>query len=292
MATSENITNLPTLPPRAPDSNKGDYGRVLVVGGSRSMTGAAILCGIAALRAGAGLVKVATPASVQPIVAVGNPCYTTAALPHDEDGRLSLFASAPLVHLAEAHDVVALGPGLDRSDGVSALVAEVVGRIARPMVIDADGLNALVGHCDQLQRQQSPRILTPHPGEFARLLAIETKAVQAQRRELAVEFAQRHGVIVVLKGQGTIVTDGRRVYQNTTGNPGMAKGGTGDVLTGIIAALLAQGLAPFEAAQLGVYVHGLAGDLARDQIGEVSMLATDVLDFLPPAIRQLSVASC
>jgi ADP-dependent NAD(P)H-hydrate dehydratase len=286
MTATETITVLPTLPPRALDSNKGDFGRVLVVAGSRGMSGAAILCGSAALRAGAGLVKVAAPAEIQPIIAAGNPCYTTAALPHDDDGRLTLFASASLAKLAETHDVIAVGPGLDRSDKVSVLVGEIVGRIAKPMVIDADGLNALVGHCDRLHANECPGIITPHPGEFARLLQIDAKAVQAQRRELAVAFAQKHNVIVVLKGQGTIVTDGRRVYQNTTGNPGMAKGGSGDVLTGIIAAILAQRLPAFEAAQLGVYLHGLAGDLARDQIGEVSLLATDLLDFLPPALRQ------
>ena len=134
----------------------------------------------------------------------------------------------------------------------------------------------------------SRRIITPHPGEFARLLQIDTQTVQSQRRELAVEFARRKKCIVVLKGHGTIVTDGQRVYQNTTGNPGLAKGGTGDVLTGIIAALLGQHLPPFEAAQLGVYVHGLAGDIASEQIGEVSLLATDVLDFLPAALRTLA----
>jgi len=141
-------------------------------------------------------------------------------------------------------------------------------------VIDADSLNAFAGQADKLQSTAGPRIITPHPGEFARLLQTDVKTVQARRRELAVEFALKHNLIVVLKGQGTIVTDGRGVYVNTTGNPGMATGGTGDVLTGLIAALLGQHLAPF-----------LAGDLARDQIGEVSLIATDLLDFLPPALR-------
>jgi ADP-dependent NAD(P)H-hydrate dehydratase len=284
--TLELVTALPALPPRAPDSNKGDFGRLLVVAGNRSMSGAAILCASAALRAGAGLVKIAVPGEILPIVAAGNPCYTTAALAQDAEGHIASSALAALAKLAEAHDVIAVGPGLGRSAELATLVAEVVAKVPKPMVIDADGLNALVGQVEKLRGDDFPRIITPHPGEFARLLQIDTKTVQAQRRERAVGLARRLQCIVVLKGHGTIVTDGRRVYQNTTGNAGMAKGGTGDVLTGTIAALLGQHLPAFEAAQLGVYLHGLAGDLARDQIGAVSLLATDLLDFLPPAIRQ------
>jgi ADP-dependent NAD(P)H-hydrate dehydratase len=286
MNSLETESTLPTLPPRAPDSHKGDFGRILVVAGSRGMSGAAILCASAALRAGAGLVKVAVPAETLPIVAAGNPCYATAALPNDQHGRLAPAALASLRAVQDSHDVIAIGPGLDRGDELSALVAEFVATCPKPMVIDADGLNPFIGQTDRLNGRTSPRIITPHPGEFARLLQIDVKTVQAQRLELAAEFARNHTCIVVLKGRGSIVTDGRRVYQNTTGNPGMATGGTGDVLTGIIAALLGQGLAPFEAAQLGVYLHGLAGDLARDQIGAASLIATDLLDFLPPAIRQ------
>src|SRR5262249_53934128 len=143
---------------------------------------------------------------------------------------------------------------------------------------------------EKLGASKGEHVITPHPGEFARLWNTDVKTVQAKRRELAVEFAAKHRLIVVLKGAGTIVTDGKRVYQNTTGNPGMATGGPGHVLTGLIAALLGQHLPPFEAAQLGVYVHGLAGDLARDQIGEVSLIASDLLDFLPPALRSASRA--
>jgi NAD(P)H-hydrate epimerase len=238
------------------------------------------------LRAGAGLVKVAVPDAIQPVVAPGNPCYMTTGLPSDDAGRFAASADVELVDLANAHDVVAVGPGLDRSDELTALLAELIARISRPMVIDADGLNAFVGKPIALGAANGPRIVTPHPGEFGRLLGTDTASVQAKRRELAASFARDNHCIVVLKGHRTIVTDGKRVYENTTGNPGMAKGGTGDVLTGIIAATLAQNLPPFEAAQLGVYLHGLAGDLARDQIGEVSLLATDVLDFLPPALRQ------
>jgi NAD(P)H-hydrate epimerase len=282
----ECITKLPALPPRAADGHKGDFGRVLVVAGSRGMSGAAILCATAALRAGAGLVKVAVPGEILPIVAVGNPCYTTAALPHDGAGHLAHAAHTTLLGLCEMHDVVAVGPGLGHSLELTLLMIELIEKVTRPMVIDADGLNAFVGHADKLRGNGAPRVITPHPGEFARLLQTDTKTVQARRQELAVEFARERKLIVVLKGQGTIVTDGQRVYQNTTGNPGMATGGTGDVLTGIIAALIGQHLSPFDAAQLGVHLHGLAGDLARDQIGEVSLIATDLLEFLPPALRQ------
>ncbi len=279
MSTIETVTTLPTLPPRSPDANKGNFGRVLVIAGSRGMSGAAILCASAALRGGAGLVKVAVPTEILPIVAAGNPCYTTVALGQDA-------ALPTLLKLCEANDVIAVGPGLAQSAEVTALVMELAKKVAKPMVIDADGLNALVGHVDKLGVAEAPRIITPHPGEFARLLHTDVKTVQAQRQALAVEFAAEHDLVVVLKGQGTIVTDGKRVYRNTTGNPGMATGGTGDVLTGLISALLGQHLPAFEAAQLGVYVHGLAGDLARDQIGAVSLIATDLLDFLPSAVRQ------
>lgn len=284
----ETITTLPTLPAREAHGHKGDYGRVLVISGSRGMTGAAVLCGRAALRAGAGLVKVAVPAEVLPIVAAGNPCYTTAALPQDAEGRIAHAAYPALAALCAEHDVIAVGPGLGRSAELTALLTELVATVAAPMVIDADGLNAFIGHVDKLPGRDSPRILTPHPGEFSRLLHLETKKLAMNSEALAIEFASEHNAILVLKGHETLVTDGASIYRNRTGNPGMATGGTGDVLTGIIAALICQGLAPLEAAQLGVHVHGLAGDLARDQIGEVSLIASDLLDFLPPAFRQVA----
>jgi ADP-dependent NAD(P)H-hydrate dehydratase len=286
MATLETITTLPQLAPRSADANKGDFGRVLVIAGSRGMSGAAILCGSAALRGGAGLVKVAVPAEILPIVAAGNPCYMTVALRQDANGHIAHAALSTLLSLCEASDVIAVGPGLGQSAEMTALLIELVEKAARPMVIDADGLNALVGHVDKLGANEAPRVITPHPGEFARLLHSDVKTVQAQRQVLAVEFANEHELVVVLKGHATIVTDGTRVYQNSTGNPGMATGGTGDVLTGLISALLGQHLPAFEAAQLGVHVHGLAGDLARDQIGAVSLIAADLLDFLPAAIRR------
>jgi NAD(P)H-hydrate epimerase len=258
---------------------------VLVIAGSRGMSGAAVLCAGAALRGGAGLVRLAVPQEVLPIVASANPCYLTAPLAQDSEGRLAEQAEAEILALAGANDIVAIGPGLGRSPAITQLVLAILARVQNPLVVDADALNALEGQTDRLTGRSAPIIFTPHPGEFGRLLGKSPAAVQAQRQELAMSFARQHGGILVLKGHGTIVTDGRRVYVNTTGNPGMATGGTGDVLTGLIAALLAQRLEPYAAAQLGVHLHGLAGDLARDKLGEVSLIASDLLDYLPKAIR-------
>jgi NAD(P)H-hydrate epimerase len=216
---------------------------------------------------------------------VANPCYLTAPLAQDEQGLLSEQGEAALLSLAGANDVVAFGPGLGQSPAILTLLSALISKTQKPLVLDADGLNALVGHADRLHHRPAPLILTPHPGEFARLLNTDIPAVQSHRRERAVRFAAEHQLVLVLKGNGTLVTDGHRVYQNTTGNPGLATGGTGDVLTGLIAALLGQKLEPFAAAQLGVYLHGLAGDLARDDLGEVSLIASDLLDYLPRAFR-------
>jgi NAD(P)H-hydrate epimerase len=279
------VLQLPPLPRRPADSNKGDFGRVLVVAGSRGMSGAAVLCGTAALRGGAGLVRLAVADGILPMVAAGNPCYMTAPLPQDADGRLAAAAEPALLDLARVSSAVAVGPGLGRSADVMALVAALVERITVPLVLDADGLNALQSHTDCLRSRPAPTVLTPHPGEFARLLGSDVPTVQSRRQELALRFAADHGVVVLLKGHHTVVTDGRRLYVNTTGNPGMATGGSGDVLTGLIAALLGQGLEAFAAAQLGAYLHGLAGDLARDALGEVGLIATDLPQYLPAAFR-------
>jgi NAD(P)H-hydrate epimerase len=286
MQQPEIITQLPKLAPRNPESNKGDFGRALVIAGSRGMTGAAVLCATAALRGGAGLVRVAVPVDVLPIIAGGNPCYMTAALPSDEQGRLDGRAEAELAALLRANDVAAVGPGLGQSAGVAQCVRAVLDS-STALVLDADGLNMLRGDTAPLKGRAAPLILTPHPGEFARLLRTDIPTVLARREELAAHFAAEHGLVLVLKGHVTLVSDGARLYRNRTGNPGMAKGGSGDVLTGLIAALLGQGLDAFAAAQLGVYLHGLAGDLARDQLGEVSLIATDLLDYLPHAFGRM-----
>jgi NAD(P)H-hydrate epimerase len=284
MGGIEIVTRLPVLPPRRADSNKGEYGRVLVVAGSRGMTGAAILCGTAALRGGAGLVRLAVPASEQPIVACGNPCYMTVPLPCDETGKLSTSAAPALTELFRANNVAAVGPGLGQSEGTAACVQAAL-KSSIALVLDADGLNVLRGETTLLRNRSAPLILTPHPGEFARLLKFETTEVQNRREESATAFAAEHNLVLVLKGHATLVTDGKRLYRNTTGNPGMATGGSGDVLTGLIAALLGQGLDAFAAVQLGVYLHGLSGDFARGAVGEVPMIATDLIEHLPQAFQ-------
>ena len=282
------ITGLPELPPRRADSHKGDYGRVLVLAGSRGMVGAAALAGTAALRAGAGLVTLGTPRSVYPILAAQVTCCTTHPLPETPVATLSERGFSAILKWAESFDVVALGPGLGRHPSTTRLVHQLVLKLAKPMVLDADGLNALAEDISALRRAPAPRILTPHPGEMARLAGLSGDEVQQSRKPLALRFARENRVVLVLKGHGSIVTDGRRVFVNPTGNPGMATGGTGDVLTGTIAALIGQRLDPFEAAVLGAYVHGLAGDLAAKQFGEVGLIATDVLDYLPHAFQKLS----
>jgi len=281
----EEVLELPKLPPRSPDGHKGDYGRILVIAGSRGMSGAAVLCGSAALRGGGGLVRLAVPHDILPIAAAGNPCYMTVPLSQDGDGRIHLSALEEVQRLVAENDVIALGPGLGRSADLDRLVVDLLRNTSKPMVVDADALNALSRDVAALKNHAGPIVITPHPGEFARLLGTTIPAVQGERRDNAARFAADNGVIVVLKGRGTIVTDGRQWFENTTGNPAMATGGTGDVLTGLIAALLGQGLEPFAAAQLGVHVHGLAGDLVRDELG-IGLCASDLLDFLPHALRR------
>jgi NAD(P)H-hydrate epimerase len=282
------VEEVPRLPKRADDGHKGLYGTVLVVGGARGMSGAPGLAGAAALRAGAGLIRVCSAAEVQPTVASYEPSYLTYPLENDADGHI-LFepARAVLSRFLESADVLAIGPGLGQSPGLRELLRWVVESVELPTVIDADGLNNLVGQTDLLQSLKRPVVITPHPGEFARLTGRTIAEVQADRENQAVALAQADHLVVVLKGARTVVTDGERVYLNTTGNPGMATGGTGDVLTGTIAALIGQGLPAFEAAQLGVYAHGLAGDIARDQSGEVGMIAGDLVEGLADAFFHL-----
>lgn len=282
----ETVRRVPKLPRRAATAHKGDFGRVLILAGSRGMAGAAALAGDAALRAGAGLVTIATPQSVYPIVAAKVTCCTTHPLPETPVGTFSERGAGAILELAKSFDVVALGPGLGRHEGTWRLARLLAAGIRKPMVIDADGLNALAEKPHCLRNAPAPRVLTPHPGEMARLTHLTIGEVQSSRRKVAEWVARHYRAVVLLKGHGTIVTDGTRIRINTTGNPGMATGGTGDVLTGVLAALIGQGLSPFDAALLAAHVHGLAGDLAAREFGEVSMIATDVLDKLPEAMRR------
>jgi NAD(P)H-hydrate epimerase len=285
----ERVTSLPTLPKRALDSHKGSFGTVLIVAGGRGMAGAAALCGAACLRSGAGLVRVACSAEVQPTVASLEPSYMTYPLPCDEQGLIRFIPARDWIdRMLDSTDVLAVGPGLGQSDDVRSLVEWIVKSAGVPTVLDADALNALRGHLVSFEELTRPLVITPHPGEFARLVGLGVPEVQADRIGRAVTLAQHENLVVILKGAGTVVTDGRRVFVNTSGNPGMARGGMGDVLTGVIAALIGQKLPAFEAAQLGVHVHGLAGDIARDQSGEIGMIAGDVVDSLADAFYHLT----
>jgi ADP-dependent NAD(P)H-hydrate dehydratase len=276
--------DLPPLPSRRRDSTKYDHGRVVVVAGSRGMAGAAALASMATLRSGAGLVEAVVPISIQATVAGFDPCVMTAGMAEDDAGR---FAAAALPMIQERclkADAVAVGPGLGRSDALVEIVAELWRTLPVPVVLDADGLWAL-SHLGQQARADhaGPRVLTPHAGELQRLLGEEpSRAAAADRvtlEEAATALARDTGCVVVLKGPGTLVTDGARQLHNETGNPGMATAGTGDVLTGVIAALLAQGMKPFDAARLGAWVHGAAGDVTVNEAGSF-ITAEKLLEFL------------
>jgi len=280
-------TMRPLITPRSADSHKGDYGHVLVVAGSRGKTGAAHLAALGALHSGAGLVTVATPATCQAIVATMGPEYMTEALAETDEG-LDPQEVDRLLELAR--DVIAIGPGLGRDAGTRRFVQQLVDRATMPIVIDADGLNAFSEEPDKLAgREGRDVIITPHPGEMGRLVGMSADEVQASRLEIARNFAAAHHVYVVLKGHRTIIaTPDEKIFINPTGNPGMATGGTGDVLTGMIAAWLAQLLDAEAACKLAVYLHGMAGDLAEADSGDIAMTSADVAGHLGDAVLELT----
>jgi NAD(P)H-hydrate epimerase len=270
-------------------------GRVLVIGGSGGMIGAPALAATAAFRAGAGLVTLAVPERIQLHAASLCPCATSAPLSCTHGGEVTTAAIAEAMVRAKAADVLAVGPGLGVGLAQQMLVQAVLGQ-DRPVVLDADGLNNLAAVTDWPGLVRCPFVLTPHPGEMSRLTGRSVQEIQADREGSAAaavrEWSDRRTfegspLVLVLKGAGTVVTDGRRLYVNDTGNPGMATGGAGDVLTGVIAALLGQGLSALDAAVLGVHVHGAAGDAAAKELGEVSLIASDITDYLPKAFRQV-----
>ena len=291
---------LPELSRRPADSHKGDYGKALLVGGSCGMSGAIALAGLGALRGGAGLVTLGVPAACQGMVAAHEPSYMTWALPADADGRLNVGALELLKQRQEDFTCWACGPGLGRSAGSQAIVSWLFENISQPLVLDADALHALGQRAGGLEGAGGPRILTPHTGEFRYLTGLRELSERSSKDETsddaadlrqqdearATELAQMHQVVIVLKGHQTLVTDGQQSFHNETGNPGMASGGSGDVLTGLITALVCQGLDAFSAACLGAYLHGRAGDLAAEQLGQVGMIASDVVQFLPQAIAE------
>jgi len=283
----EIVREVPRLKPRPVDGHKGTFGRVCVIAGSIGMTGAAALVGRAALRAGAGLVRVATAKSALPIVASIEPSYTTLPLAEDAAGRISAKALDAILTAVEENDVLAIGPGIGQSAGLRSIVETLVQQEGLRLVIDGDGLNNLSKLAGWPKKRKADLVLTPHPGEMKRLWSgLFREDMPEDRQQTAARVAKSTGAVVALKGAGTVVTDGRRLYVNTTGNPGMATAGAGDVLTGVTTALMGQGLSSFDAMVLGVYVHGLAGDIAADRLGQISVMATDIIDALPDAFRK------
>lgn len=271
---------LEILPDRDVNAHKGNFGRILLLCGSRGYTGAAALASLGALRCGAGLVYLGVPESIYAIEAVKLTEPIVFPLP-EEDGMLSELAVDKIAQMLPNMDAVLIGPGLGQSAGTFAVLKTVLEKFSGSVVIDADGINLLAGHIDLLRGRTAPTILTPHEGEFTRI----SGQVPKDRIEAATEFAANNQVILLLKGHRTVITDGTACYINHTGNPGMAVGGSGDVLAGMITALLGQGVSPLQAAACGAWLHGAAGDICVKEIGQYSMLPTDMLKVLSRLLK-------
>lgn len=283
----------PLIAPRPRASNKGSFGHALVVGGSLGKSGAAAMAGMSVLRVGAGLSTIATPKSVLATVAGFHPEIMTEPLAETSKGSIAAAALRQVVSLAEGKTVVAIGPGISRVPQTSQFVRNLLKKITAPVVLDADGLNAFEGRARELSGKNRPLVLTPHPGEMARLIGSTVASVQRDRINTARKFSREHNLTLVLKGHRTLVSSGDgEIWVNSTGNPGMSTGGTGDILTGMVAGLIAQNpKAVFSAVLAAVYLHGLAGDVACETQGEQSLVATDLIRALPEAFRRLRVAS-
>lgn len=273
---------------RPDDSNKGTLGSLLCICGSYGMAGAAIMAGKAALRCGIGLLKIAVPKSIYPVCATNILESVYYPLEETSNGVISSKNTDFLLEMCEKSSAVVIGCGLSVCDDTKNLVQSVITNCEKPLVIDADALNCICNKPEILKNLKAPAIITPHPGEMAKLLHSTPKAVNSNRENTAIDFAKKFGVVTVLKGAGTIIAspDGE-VYINHTGNSGMATGGSGDVLSGIIGSLLAQGAAPINAAAAGVFLHGTIGDLAAEKLGKISMLPTDMIDMIPTAYLKL-----
>lgn len=268
------------LPDRDPWGHKGDYGKILLLCGSRGYTGAAALSAMGALRTGAGLVFLGVPESIYAIEACKLNEPVVFPLP-DADGMLSEQAIPDILNRLPRMDAVLIGCGLGQSQGTMAVLKAVLENAECPVVVDADGINLLARNINLLRERTAPTILTPHDGEFARLGGV----LRSDRMASARDFAEQTGSILLLKGHRTCISDGTTCYENTTGNPGMAVGGSGDVLAGMIVSLLGQGIAPLEAAACGAWLHGAAGDLCASQLGQYGMLPTDMLNVLPRLLK-------
>lgn len=268
---------------RDPDSHKGTYGRVLVLAGSEGFTGAAYLAATGAARSGAGLVTLGVPRSILDVLASKHTCVMTKAFSETSARSFDEKAAEEVLDYAEPFDAVALGPGLSTHQSTARFVARLTRKLEKPLVIDADGINCLARDVDALSDRQGVTVLTPHPGELKRLIGSDPSR---HTEEHFREFATRFGNVLVIKRHRTLVTCGKRVYVNSTGNPGMATGGTGDVLTGVIAGFLARGIEAFTAAASAVCLHGMAGDAAAEKFTEEGMIATDLIDSLGEAWKK------
>jgi hydroxyethylthiazole kinase-like uncharacterized protein yjeF len=287
LATPEAMAAL--LPARDPRAHKGSVGRVLVVGGSVGLTGAVALAARAASRSGAGTVQAAVPKSLNDLLEVKLTEEMTVPLPETAERTLSMAALEPLLARASDADAVTLGSGLSRHRESAELARRVLAELERPVVVDADGLNACEGQAELIARASWPRVLTPHLGEMRRLTGVDTAQIEARRIDLTREWAQRWRCVLVLKGAPTVTASAEgQAAVNPTGNAGLATAGTGDVLTGVVASLLARGLSPYDAARLGVFLHGMAGDLAAAEKGPIGLVASDVIERLPHAIQELA----
>lgn len=271
---------LSLLPDRDPWGHKGSFGKILLLCGSEGYTGAAYFAAMGALRCGAGLVFLGVPRSIYAIEAVKLNEPVIFPLP-EGDGKLSRAAIPEILARLPQIDAVLMGPGLGQWEGTLAVVKAVLENARCPVVLDADGINVLSAHKDILRGRPYPTVLTPHDGEFARLGGLLSR----DRMAAAAELSRDLGCIVLLKGHETWITDGTTHYRNRTGNPGMAVGGSGDVLAGILAALMGQGIAPLEAAACGAWIHGAAGDLAAGELGQYGMLPTDLLERIPRLLK-------
>ena len=284
---------LPTrLLRRNPKAHKGNFGHILILAGSARFSGAASLCSSAAMRSGAGLVTLGIPESINAAMIKIKPKEVMILpLAETKEGSLSLTAYRKIKNFSKSVDVLVIGPGLTQNKATQSLIRKVIAKTTIPTVIDADGLNALIGHLSILpttHNSQLALVLTPHPGEMASLLGVSVKRVQADRLAIAQKFARKYKVTLALKGHNTVIADYKgSFYINKTGNPGMATAGSGDVLTGMIGAFLAQGLNNFNAAKYAVYLHGLAGDLAAKEKTQVCLIASDIINNLPRAIKKI-----
>jgi len=274
--------------PRQKKSHKGDFGRILILAGARGFAGAAHLAGMGAVRSGAGLVTVGVPESIYTIVARREAEVMVRPLPSTVQGTLAGAALKPVLALIKGCGVMAMGPGLSQQDATQRLIRSLVHKVTCPLILDADALNAFEGKVFLLSQALCPRILTPHTGEFVRLFGGSAPRTERERCQRALEAAKKSNSIVVLKGHRTVVAEpGGRIWCNPTGNPGMATGGTGDVLTGVMASMCGRGLPLLDAARFAVYFHGLAGDLAARRKGETGLAASDLIEELPESFRRV-----